>query len=190
MDLFETIRTRRSIRRFSGKPVEDEKLTAILEAARQAPSWANFQCWRFIVVKAPTLKEKISELSYVESFFSPLGYKANPARQGLAEAPIVIVACGDPSQSGNIWSQPYYMTDIGIASQNLMLAARALGLGSVFVGVFDEQKLRSLLGIPSNIRIVGLFPIGYPLEEKTSGPTRKPLSEIVFHEKWGKGPQQ
>lgn len=185
MEIFEAIKTRRSVRRFSEKPIENEKLEAILEAARQAPSWANLQCWRFIIVKDPEAKKKISELSYVEAFFSPLGYKANPARKGLAEAPVVIVACADPSQSGSLWSQNYYMTDIGIAAQNLMLAARGLGLGSVFVGVFDEEKLRALLSIPPNIRVVGLFPLGYPLEEKTSGPTRKPLGEIVFEGKWG-----
>jgi nitroreductase len=77
------------------------------------------------------------------------------------------------------------MTDIGIAAQTLMLSARALGLGTVFVGVYDEEKLRGLLKVPSNIRIVGLFPLGYPLEEKKDGPPRKPLNEIVFYEKWG-----
>ncbi len=184
MEIFDAINTRRSIRRFNDKPVEDKKLQAILEAVRQAPSWANMQCWRFIIVEDPAAKDKIGELSYVESFFSPLGYKANPARKGLSEAPVVIVACADPAKSGYIHDQPYYMTDIGIAAQNLMLAARALGLGTVFVGVFDEEKVRTLLDIPSTIRIVGLFPVGYPLEEKTAGPPRKPLSEIVFHGKW------
>ncbi len=184
MDIFETIRTRRSVRRFMDRPVEEDKLQAILEAARQAPSWANLQCWRFVVVKDPPTKDRISELSFVESFFAPRGYKANPSRKGLAEAPVIIVACSDPSQSGTIWGQPYYMTDMGIAAQNLMLAARALGLGTVFVGVFDEEKVRSLLSIPSDIRVVGLFPIGYPLEERASGPARKPLSEIVFYGKW------
>lgn len=185
MDIFEAIKTRRSIRRFLDKPLEDEKLKTILEAVRMAPSWANFQCWRFIVVKDRTVKEKISDLSYVESFFAPIGYKANPSKKGLAEAPVVIVACADTSQSGVLWDQQYYMTDIGIAAQNLMLAANGLGLGTVFVGVFDEEKLRSLLNIPSNIRIVGLFPIGYPQEEKKEGHSRKPLNEIVFSEQWG-----
>lgn len=185
MDIFETIRTRRSVRRFMDKPVEEDKLQAILEAVRQAPSWANLQCWRFIVVKDPVVKEKISEISYVESFFAPKGYKANPSKKGLAEAPVIIVACADPSQSGTIWGQSYYMTDMGIAAQNLMLAARALGLGTVFVGVFDEEKIHSMLAIPPNIRVVGLFPVGYPLEEKASGPARKPLNEIAFYEKWG-----
>ncbi len=184
MDVFDVIRTRRSIRRFTDKPVEDEKLHTILEAVRHSPSWANFQCCRFVVVRDPSVKEKISELSYVENFFSPLGYKANPAKKGIAEAPVVIVACADPKQSGTLWDQPYYMTDVGIASQTLMLAARALGLGTVFVGVFEEEKIRSLLKVPSNIRIVGLFPLGYPAEEKTGASPRKPLSESVFYESW------
>lgn len=184
MDIFEAIRTRRSIRRFSNKPVNDKDIQIILEAVRQSPSWANLQCWRFIVVRNEAIKERISEASYVESFFAPLGYKTNPAKKGLAEAPVIIIACADPTQSGTLWNQPYYMTDIGIAAQTLMLATRALGLGTVFVGVFDEEKLRSILNIPQNIRIVGLFPIGYPLEEKKEGPPRKPLNEIVFYEKW------
>jgi nitroreductase len=185
MDILEAIRTRRSVRRFTDKPVEEDKLEALLEAARQAPSWANLQCWRFVVVKDRSVKEKISELSYVESFFAPKGYKTNPAKKGLAEAPVIIVACADPSQSGNIWGQSYYMTDLGIATQNIMLTARALGLGTVFVGVFDEEKIRSILSIPPDIRVVGLFPVGYPLEEKASGPARKPLNEIAFFDKWG-----
>ena len=184
MDIFEAIKTRRSVRRFQQKPVEDEKLNALLESVRMSPSWANLQCWKFIVVKKKTVKEQISEMSYVESFFLTRGYKANPSKKGLAESPVVIVACADPSLSGAIWEQQYYMTDIGIASQTLMLSAKALGLGTVFVGVFDEQKMRDLLGVPSGIRIVGLFPIGYPLEEKKDGPPRKPLHEIVFYEKW------
>jgi len=184
MEVFEAIRTRRSVRRFLDKPVEEDKLQKILDAVRMAPSWANRQCWRFVVVKDAAMREKISELSYVESFFAPLGYKANPSKKGVAEAPVVIVACADPEQSGVIWSQYYYLTDIGIASQNLMLAAHALGLGSVFVGVFDEEKLKELLSIPPNIRVVGVFPVGYPREEKKEGPPRKPLSELVFAGKW------
>jgi nitroreductase len=66
-----------------------------------------------------------------------------------------------------------------------MLAARALGLGTVFVGVFQEEPLRDLLGIPESVRVVGLFPLGYPAEEKKEGPKRKPIEETSFAEKWG-----
>ncbi|HEY6871089.1 MAG TPA: nitroreductase family protein [Geobacteraceae bacterium] len=184
MDTLEEIRNRRSVRKFSDRPVEPEKLRMVLEAARMAPSWANMQCWRFVVVEAPEVKARISELSYVEAFFATRGYKTNPAQNALAEAPVVIVACADPTQSGELRGQQYYMTDLGIAAENLMLAAHALGLGSVFVGVFDEESLGLLLNIPPEIRIVGLFPLGYPLEEGKAGPPRKPLDEIVFYGEW------
>ncbi len=185
MDLFEAIRTRRSVRKYSDRKVEPEKLESVLEAVRLAPSWANYQCWRLVVVQDMGVKAKLGELSYVESFFAPKGYKANPSRKALAEAPVVIVLCADPSQSGVLGGQTYYMTDAGIASQNLMLAACAQSLGTVFVGVFDEEGVKKLLNIPDAIRIVGLFPLGYPAEEKKDGPPRKPMAEICFNEQWG-----
>jgi nitroreductase len=184
MDVIEAIATRRSIRRFSDKPVDEGTLESLLDSVRMSPSWANMQCWRFIVVKDAALKTKISELTYVESFMAPKGYKANPSKIGVAEAPVLIIACADPQQSGELWGQQYYMADIGIAAQTLMLAAHSMGLGTVFVGVFEEEQLRLLLGIPSNIRIVGLFPVGYPREIKKEGPPRKPLGEIVYKERW------
>ena len=184
METLEAIRTRRSVRKFSNRPVEPEKLRAVLEAARQAPSWANMQCSRFVVVEDPEAKARISELSYVEAFFATRGYKANPAQKALAEAPVVIVVCAEPANSGELRGQEYYLADVGIATQNLMLAAHDLGLGSVFVGVFDEEQVGELLGIPAELRIVGLFPLGYPLEEAKAGPPRKPLEELVHYGKY------
>lgn len=184
METLEAISSRRSVRKFSDQPVEREKLQIVLDAVRMAPSWANMQCWRFVVITNQAVKTAISELSFVESYFTPRGYKVNPAMKALAEAPVVIVACAVPEQSGEMAGQAYYMTDMGIAAENLMLAAHAVGLGSVFVGVFDEEKLGDLLDIPPGVRIVGLFPLGYPLGEAKTGPQRKPLEEIVFYEKW------
>ncbi len=184
MDLFDAIKTRRSIRTYLDKPVEDEKLQAVLEAVRMSPSWANFQCWRLIVVKDKDVKAKISALSYVESLFAPLGYKSNPSMKALAEAPVVVVLCADPEKSGTLWNQHYYLVDSGLAAQNMMLAARGLGLGSVFVGIFDEDKLKKLLNIPSGIRTVGLLPLGYPAEEQKNGPSRRPVEEFCFFEQW------
>jgi nitroreductase len=186
MELFEAIKTRRSIRQYLDKPVEEEKLRSVLDAVSQAPSWANMQCWRMVVVKDRATKQKISEFSFVESYFSPKGYKTNPSMKALAEAPVVIVLCADPALSGELRGQSYYLTDAGIAAQNLMLAARAQGLGSVFVGVYEEEKLRGLLSIPPNIRVVGLFPLGYPAEERKEGPPRKALQDICFYERWEK----
>ncbi len=184
MELFEAIRTRRSTRRYLDKPVEEDKLRAVLEAVRMSPSWANMQCWRMVVVKDRNVRGRISELSYVESLLSPKGFKSNPSQKALAEAPVMIALCADPENSGTIWGQNYYLVDLGIAAQNLMLAAVAQGLGSVFVGVFDEEKIKALLSIPESVRIVGLFPLGYPAEDKREGPARKQLSEISCDEKW------
>src|SRR5512138_397642 len=114
MDVLEAIRTRRSVRKFSDRPVEPEKLREVLDAARLAPSWANMQCWRFVVVEDPAVKAQISELSYVDAYFAPKGYKNNPAQQALVDAPVVIVACGEPTLSGDLRGQQYYLTDVGI----------------------------------------------------------------------------
>jgi nitroreductase len=184
MKTLEAIKTWKSSRKFLDKPVEEEKLEAVLEAVLRAPSWANMQCWKLIIVEDAAMRQNLSELSYVESFFAPLGYKTNPAQKGLAQAPVVIVLCADPAKSGRILDKEYYMTDAGIASQNLMLAAHSLGLGTVFVGVFDEDKIRDLLQVPRDIRIVGLFPVGYPVDAGEPRP-RKSLGEMVFAEKWG-----
>jgi nitroreductase len=186
MDFFEVLNTRRSTRRFADMKVEDEKLTQLLEAVRQSPSWANMQCWRLVVVKDEAVRAKLSELSFLKSFFEPLGYKVNPAKKGIAEAPVVVVFCADPSQSGDLRDQEYYLTDIGIAAQSFMLASRAMGLGTVFTGVFDEDEVRKLLGIPETIRVVGVFPLGYPLDDtQKKGPGRKELNEFVHYGKWG-----
>lgn len=184
MDTLEAIKSRHSVRRFAGKPVEDEKLMAVLEAARLAPSWANLQCVRFVVVKDPATKRRISELSYVDCFFAARGYKNNPSQLALAEAPLVLVACALPNQSGDIRGQHYYMTDVGLAAENLMLAAHDLGLGSVFVSIFDEKELADLLSIPAYISVVGLFPLGYPLQDAVGATPRKPLEETVFYDRW------
>ena len=184
METLEAIKTRRSIRKFSDQPVEPEKLQAVLEAVRQAPSWSNLQCWHLVIVKEQEIREKISALSFVESFFATYGFKSNPAQKALAQAPIVIIACADPLKSGNLHDQQYYMADMGIATENLMLAAHDQGLGTVFVGVYHEEHLKTLLGIPVEIKIVGLFPLGYPAGEAKSGPSRKQLSEFVHYGKW------
>jgi len=184
METLEAIKTRRSVRKFSDRAVEQEKLTAVLEAVQAAPSWSNMQCWRMVVVRNAETRAKISDLSYVESFFASRGYKSNPAQKGIADAPVVIVLCGIPEQSGELHGQKYYLADTGIAAENLMLAAHAVGLATVFVGVFDEEKLGDLLDIPPGVRIVGLFPLGYPQSEPKAGPPRKPLDEIVCYEKW------
>ncbi|MGA7826296.1 MAG: nitroreductase family protein [Geobacteraceae bacterium] len=183
METHEAIRTWRSTRKFSDRPVEKEKVAVILESVRRSPSWANMQCWKLIVVTDEDTRRSLSDLTFVESVFGSLGYTCNPAQKGVAQAPVVIVLCADPARSGSIWNQDFYLTDAGIAAQNLMLATHDQGLGTVFIGIFDEEAVRSLLLIPPDQRVVGLFPVGYPLSTRETT-QRKELAEIVCYEKW------
>ncbi len=185
MDIFEAIRTRRSVRRYSDKPLSDELLVEIFESVRRSPSWANMQCWRFVAVRDIEARKKLAEYSFMESYLAPMGYKSNPGRKALAEAPVVLVLCASPHDSGQIRGQDYYLMDLGIASQTLMLAARAHGLGTLFVGVYEESPVKELLGIPDDVRVAGLIPIGYALEDKANGMSRKSVSEILTLEMWG-----
>jgi nitroreductase len=177
MEFSDVVASRKSIRDYLDKNVEDEKLTKILEAARLAPSWANKQCCQYILVKDKT---KIQEL-------------AGSFSGWLKQAPVVIVACADPKGSGSHNNMDYYLVDVGISMQQLILAATDLGLGTCWVGSFDEAKIKKILQVPANIKVVALTPIGYPADAglrskliKTLGGTakRKPLDEIVHYEKW------
>jgi nitroreductase len=167
MSFLDIARRRRSIRKYKPNPVPEDKLQYVLEAARTAPSWANRQCWRYIVVKDEALRRKITQ------------------RDWAAEAPIIIVACADPDLSGNKFGQPYYMLDVGSSVDHLMLAAAEQGLGTCWIGgQFDEKTVKEALGVPDQIRVVALTPLGYPAEEKGLVTERKPPSEIVHRDRW------
>jgi nitroreductase len=157
-----TIQKRQSVRKYKSNPISSNELNFVLEAARLAPSWANLQCWEIIVVSDELLKKAISEICGLN---------------WLAQAPVVIVFCADPSKSGVKGDQEYYMLDVGISMEHLILAATALGLGTCWVGVFNEKLMRRALGVPRNIRVVALTPMGYP-DEKPRPTTRKSLDEI------------
>jgi nitroreductase len=179
MDLMHGIRGRRSIRKYKPDPVPEEALLMLMEAVRWAPSWANTQCCEVIVAKDPKVK---SELATALP-------KINPALSSVTEAPIVLVLCAKKGISGYYKGQPmteigdWLMFDIGLAMQNLCLAAHALGLGTVVVGNFNHQKVAEVLGAPQNIEVVAMTPLGYPVSVG-SAPKRKEISEFVFYEKY------
>lgn len=181
MDLMETIKGRRSIRKYKPDPVSEETLQKIMEAVRWAPSWANTQCWEVIVVKDPKIK---SELATTLN-------KTNPSLSSMTDAPIVIVLCGKKGVSGFKKGEAvtvkgdWLMFDTGIAMQTLCLTAHSLGLGTVVVGMFDHKKAESILGLSENIEIVAMTPLGYPATEGTA-PKRKEISEFVFSDHYGK----
>lgn len=174
MDLYTAINDRRSIRKYKPDPVPQDTLVKLLDAARAAPSWANKQCWRFLVVKDAERKKELADSL-------PEG---NPAAKAVANAPVVVVACADPEASGSIEGKDYYLLDVGIAMQQLVLAAHAEGLGTCWVAWMDEAAIRKACDVPDAFRVVALTPLGYPDKEAKPTP-RKDLSEIAFEEKWG-----
>lgn len=174
MDFFQVIRDRRSIRRYKDSPVEADKILQVLDAARLAPSWKNLQCWRFLVLDDQARKEAILA-AFPED---------NPGRKAVAAAPVTIVVCADPSESETANGIEYYIADTAIAFEHLCLAAHALGLGTCWIGWFDETLIRKALGIPDRIRIVGVTPLGYPDQAPKARP-RKSLAEIAFCNHWG-----
>lgn len=174
MEFFEVIRERRSIRRYKDLPVAPEAIEQILNAARLAPSWHNQQCWRFLVLTSAAAREKLLDVVL----------DANPGKRGLHQAPVLIVICGCPGESGTREGKEYYMADAAIAFEHLCLAAKALGLGTCWIGGFDEGALRKILNIPESVRIVGITPLGHPDQEPSPRP-RKSLAEIAFLEEWG-----
>lgn len=173
MDVFEAIRTRRSIRRYESKAVEKEKLFKVLEAARLAPSAKNYQPWSFIVVTDSRIKNSLND--HLENF----------NRDWSISAPVIIVACAFP-EKGYVRKdgEEYWRIDVSIAMQNLILAAWEEGLGTCWIAVFDEKKIKEVLGIPSNIRVIAMTTLGYPAEQKEPVTKRKTLDEIVHYDCW------
>jgi nitroreductase len=190
MELMEAIKGRRSIRRYTSKAVDDKTLETILEAARQAPSWANTQCWRFIVVRDSQLRNRLADTA-----IEVVTGKPNRGAEAMRVTPIAIVACAELRKAGYYAKEgkapvtdkgDWYMYDVALAMQNLTLAAHALGLGTVHIGAFDAVKVAEILGVPEGYAVVAMTPLGYPDEEPTPRP-RKELAETVFYDKFGSG---
>jgi nitroreductase len=174
MDVVEVINQRRSIRKYRDLPVEWDKVSQVLDAARLAPSWKNTQCWRFLVL---TNSDKRAAL--LNAFPDD-----NPGKKALAQAPVVIVACADPAESGVENGIEYYLVDTAIALEHICLAAHGLGLGTCWMAWYDEAAVKAGLEIPPSIRVVGVTPLGYPDQEPKQRP-RKELADIAFHNNWG-----
>ena len=179
MDVFEAIRGRRSVRKYRPDPITKEQLDAVLEAARWAPSWANTQCWKFLVVRDDELKGRLADTLT----------STNPAITAIKQAPILIVACAEKGRAGYKRGEAatdkgdWFMFDVALAMQNMALAAHALGLGTVHVGLFDAQKAEEIIDVPPGMAVVEMMPLGYPDEEPTA-PRRKELEEFAFFEKF------
>jgi len=170
-DIFNLFRLRRSIRSFTSEDVSDEEIEKILEAARWAPSAGNIQPWEFIVVRNPETKREIARAALNQTF--------------IEEAPVVIVVCADESRSSWVYGSRgatlYCIQDTAAATENMLLAVCALGLGACWVGAFREDEIKRILKIPRGLRPVAIVPIGHPAE-RPSPPSKRTLKKIVHHE--------
>ncbi len=170
MDVIDAIKARKSVRNYLNKAVEEEKLIAILEAGRLAPSASNRQEWRFVIVRDLETKRRLAEIANGQTF--------------IGEAPVVIVACAETDGHVMRCGQPCYPIDVAIALDHLTLAATELGLGTCWIGAFDENKVKEILRIPAEIRVVGLMPLGYAVDSSVTSKNRLPLEKIVKYERW------
>jgi len=170
MNVLDAIKTRKSVRAYLDRPVEDVKLNIILEAGRLAPSASNRQDWRFVVVREMEIKQKLVEAAGDQEF--------------IGEAPVVIVACAETEGHIMKCGQLCYPIDVAIALDHITLAAVELGLGTCWIGHFDEEEVKKILGIPAEIRVVELMPLGYPVDPSAKEKRRFPLSMIVKYEHW------
>lgn len=168
----EAIKKRRSIRKYEETDVGDEQVKQVIETARYAPSWANKQGWQLMVIRDAGTRNKVAEI-----------LEGNPAQRAVATAPVLLVVCADPGASGVQKGKEYYMADAGILMDHLMLEAAELGLGTVFIGMFDEDGIRGVLGVPEQFRIVGMTPLGYPAKTPSERP-RNELDDIVHWDTW------
>lgn len=171
--LLALLRERRSVRRYRADPVPEAMIEQVLEAGRWAPSANNLQPWNFIVVRDPVIQGQIAEATV---------YTSAP-RVHLNESPVLIVLCG--VERDRVYHE-FLNGDVAMAALQMMLQAKALGLGTCWVGGLDREAIAGLLRIPDPFEVVCLLTLGFPAEEPPA-PPRKPLSEIVHYELYGRG---
>ena len=169
MDVLETIAARYSVRGYKPDPVDDETVRTVLEAARAAPTAANRQPFRLIVIHTEGREEDLARV-YGRGWF--------------VQAPLIIAVVAVP---GEAWrrmdDKPYDEVDATIAMDHLVLAAASLGLGTCWVAAFDPEAAREVLGLPDDVEPLAFTPLGYP-EKARSQTARRPLEELVKYERW------
>lgn len=167
MEVAEAIRKRQSIRAYEEKPVPEEKLNRVLEAARLAPSASNRQSWKFIVVKDAQRRQELGIAANGQSF--------------VGEAPVIIAAVATEPKSIMTCEVPRYAVDLAIAIEHMTLAAVEEGLGTCWIGAFSQGRVKAILGVPEKYQVVTVLPLGFPRQEGRAK-VRKPLNEIVCYE--------
>ena len=167
MELKEVIKNRKSIRDYEDKPIPEDKLLRVLEAARLAPSGGNRQEWKFIIVRDSQRRQKLAQAAEGQTF--------------VGKAPVVIAAVATQPTPMMICGVPAYAVDLAIAVDHITLAAVDEGLGTCWIGAFSQEVARKILNIPSKYKLVALMPLGFP-QEQGRPKNRKSLDEIVCYE--------
>ena len=170
MQVTDAIRGRYSVRKYESRGIEADKLLRVLEAARLAPSAGNRQEWRFVVVRDEARRLALAKAANGQAF--------------VGEAPVVIVACAADTEGSTLSGVPLFAIDVAIALEHIALQATSEGLGTCWIGAFDEAKVKEAVGIPEDVRVVELMPLGYPADTPRAK-QRKALNEIVMDELWG-----
>ena len=165
MDTITAIMNRRSIRKFVPRAIPDDDLRTIVEAGRQAPSAANRQPWHFVVVREEEQRRRLAE--------------ACSGQMWLADAGAIIAGVGKPGVN-----EKWYPVDVAIALQNMIVAATALGYGTCWIGAFEEAKVKEVLEIPEDLRVVALTPVGVPNDKPDRRP-RMPMEEFASLDRYG-----
>jgi len=174
MEVFECIRTRRSIRKYKNKPVEWDKIVNILEAGRFAPSAGNLQNLKLIVIKDEETRKKVAETALNQTW--------------MVKAPIHIIVCSEPEKSKRFYGirgeRLYTIQDCAAAIENMLLTAHSLGLGACWVGAYEEDALRRVINPPEQVITHAIITIGYA-DEQPNMPPKNRIEHYVFLEKWG-----
>lgn len=168
-DIIAAIEERRSIREFEHTPIPDATIGRLIESASLAPSAGNLEPWKFVVVKREDLRQALASAAFDQDF--------------IQSAPICIVVCTEPGRSaaryGERGANLYCLQDSAAAVQNILLTATAFGLGSCWVGSFDEARVKEILGLEPNFKPIALLPIGYPAAEPMEIP-RRSVEEMIL----------
>ena len=169
--VLENIHSRKSVRQYTSEPVSENDIQTLLKAAMAAPTAVNYQPWRFVVV---TERENLDAMAEIL-----------PYAKMLKQAPLAIVVCGETTWMGGA-ENPYWQQDCAAATQNILLAAEALGLGAVWTGVYPNAelypKLHDFLGLPTNVEALCAIPVGHPAADEQPKDKWKP--ENIHYEKW------
>jgi nitroreductase len=175
LTVFKIIQERGSIRKYKDTPIPSNDLQIILEAARLAQSAANQQPWQFIVVTDKAILEKLVQAAH---------WPDRPPQSSVRTAPTVIICLANPETSRKVGPFDGYLVDLSIAIENMALTAWELGIGSCWIGAFQEEKVKALLHIPENLRVVSLLTLGYA-DEQPRLKNRKRLNEIIHYQQYG-----